>query len=392
MLNIFRLFIREGRIVEDLIDYFQNKTGLQGSINLSEILILETKTYREIKKGIVICNLDIGRNQEANNLFKQIDKDFPITIVVGEKVKGIEGHGFFGKSPNKVPVYIGGKMTNIESYKGRNKKVCAIVSAYQDEDIIEDVCLYLLNQELYVHVIDNWSKDSTHDILVELNKKNDKLTYERFPSSPDKEYLWFKILKRKEEFAKEGKYDWYIHYDSDEIRESCWNNYSIARSISFIDSLGFNMVDHTVLDFRPVNDKFRKGRSLKESFNYFEFGTRPGHFLQRKAWKSIDNIDLVSSGGHVADFPNQKVFPFKFLLRHYPLRNLTQMHKKIFKDRLPRVQKEKIEFGWHVQYDNFKSKENQLHLWKPWNLNKYDANFYSNYLLERLTGIGISIK
>lgn len=390
--NILKFAKREDRIIESLVNYFQVKVGMHGVVKLSEIFSLKEKTYKAILKDIVICDTELGNNKELKNLFNQIDKSFPITIAVGQKVKAIKGHGFLGFNKKGIPIYIGGRLTNIADYKGRKKKVCAIVSTYEDEDIVENVCTYLLNQGLYVHIIDNWSKDKTYDIVGKLSKENHKLTYERFPSSPEKEYLWSKILKRKEEFAKESNYDWYIHYDSDEIRESCWQYYSLLEGVSFVDSLGFNSIDHTVLDFRPINDLFKKGNSLKDTIKYFEFGKRAGHFLQRKIWKASSDVDLVSSGGHVAEIPNQKVFPFKFLLRHYPLRNLRQMHKKIFQDRLPRVKKEKREFGWHVQYDKFIKKEKKLSLWSPKNLYEFDDNFYEDYILERLTGLEIPLE
>lgn len=304
--------------------------------------------------------------------------------------------GFYGYFPRqlykekKEILYIGGKLSCF-SLESRPLKVCAIVSTYNEQDIILQVCKYLLDQGLYVHLIDNWSTDLTLKIIKKIALKEKKLSYEVFPDEDRNQYEWFKILDRKLAFSEQRDYDWYIHYDADEIREGCWQETGIVQNIQLIDELGFNAIDHTVLDFRPVNDRFNENKNPQEVFNFFEFGKRPGHFEQVKAWKKKKNIsyDLSSSGGHIISFQGARVFPYKFLLRHYPLRSLEQMKKKIFQDRLPRFKSERRKYGWHVQYDKYQRKSKDVSLWDKNDLLLFDDCFYEEYLLERLMGINI---
>lgn len=108
-----------------------------------------------------------------------------------------------------------------------------------------------------------------------------------------------------------------------------------------------------------------------------------------KAWKrQAVPVDCATSGGHEVTFPERRVYPFKFLLRHYPIRSQEHGEKKVFKDRLPRFSPELRKIGWHVQYDSFERGYSFLH--DPQALLRYDSSdFAERYLLERISGVGI---
>ena len=201
-----------------------------------------------------------------------------------------------------------------------------------------------------------------------------------------------KILGRKSEVAASTRFDWYCSYDSDEFRSSPWSGVTLSEAISRIDELGYNALDHTVLDFRPVNGRFVPGHDPRPQFPYFEFGQRPGHFLQIRAWKrQNDHIDLAGSGGHAAVFSGQRVFPLKFLLRHYSLRSMDQMQRKLIHDQKKRAQKERATFGWHLHLDTLAAKlERDGYFWSKDSLRRFDdSRFAYDYLVERISGIGI---
>ena len=68
-------------------------------------------------------------------------------------------------------------------------------------------------------------------------------------------------------------------------------------------------------------------------------------------------------GGHDARFPGRRVFPYKFLLLHYPARSQEQGERKVFRDRQGcRNAEERLAPG---------------------------GEFDRRYLVERLSGIGI---
>jgi len=152
--------------------------------------------------------------------------------------------------------------------------------------------------------------------------------------------------------------------------------------------LGFNAIDFAVLDFKPTDNSYRAGSSLLTHFRYFDFGEHSTNFLQVKAWKKSDELpDLVIMGGHDVRFASKKIFPYKFLLRHYPIRSQSQGEKKVFAERKARWNAPERQIGWHTQYDSIDRGSSFLKNRKG--LIFFDNGFYSNYLLERLTGIGI---
>ena len=130
------------------------------------------------------------------------------------------------------------------------------------------------------------------------------------------------------------------------------------------------------------------GSDPEHLFTHFEFGRRPGHFVQRKAWRQpSEGVKLADSGGHDAVFRARKPFPYKFLLKHYPLRNPEQAYRKIFLERLPRYNPETMRQGWHVQYnhctgsDSFMSNHQEL--------TPFSETTGEEYLVELISGIGI---
>jgi hypothetical protein len=273
-------------------------------------------------------------------------------------------------------------------------KVLAVMTVFNEKDIVQYTVSKLLKGGIQVHIIDNWSTDGSYEDLQKMASSNPDLTIERFPEQPSATYNLENLLNKVEDIARSSKADWIIHHDSDEIREACWPDISLKEGLSRVDSLGYNSVNFTVLDFRPVQQGFGKGKNPEAFFKYFEFGIQPGNFVQIKAWKNQTGrkIDLKSSGGHEIKFQGRRVFPLKFLLKHYSLRSKSQIHTKLFKDRLSRLNTDEFRKGWHKHY--FALKENAQAdldmLWKKGDLLEFDSHtFYDKYFAQRLTGEGI---
>ncbi len=270
-----------------------------------------------------------------------------------------------------------------------NFSIIAIMTSYNEEDIIVPSIMYLINQGIEIYLIDNWSIDKTYDLAKQFLNKG-LIGLERFPvDGPSKYYDWYSLLSRVEEITKTLKGDWFIHHDVDEIRESPWQNVSLKDAIFYVDMCGFNSIDHTVIEFYPVDNNFPMCGDFEKYFKFFEFGKRPGHFLQIKTWKNLGKkISLADSGGHEVVFEGRFVYPFKFLLKHYPIRSQYHGEKKIFKERKPRYNPNERVKGWHTHYDYIKDGYSFIKESKEL---KYfdDLKFYKEYLVERISGIGI---
>ena len=281
-----------------------------------------------------------------------------------------------------------GKEVNYKPQK--LQRILAVINSYNEEDIICETISHLLTQGIDVCFVDNHSTDRTYQ-LVESIFGNENRVIIRKSNNYGDNYEWYELLKNTEKITHEfsDKYDWFMHHDSDEIRTSPFKNISMQEMISFVDFEGYNAIDFTVIDFRFTkhNDDIKK--EYEKNHLSFEFGRRPGHFQQVKCWKYSSNINLADSGGHNVDFINRKIYPIKFLLKHYPLRSIEQANKKIFEDRQNRILKEKKEKGWHSHYDNFIKNEVCIEF-KDYQLIRWHQNIFDiEYLVERISGIGI---
>src|SRR5258707_282662 len=96
-------------------------------------------------------------------------------------------------------------------------RVIAIMSAFNEADIISSVIGHLVENRVDVYLIDNHSTDDT---VAQAKRWLGKglLDIELFPKSePADTFDWAAILRRKEELAMTLQADWFIHHDADEI-------------------------------------------------------------------------------------------------------------------------------------------------------------------------------
>jgi hypothetical protein len=142
-------------------------------------------------------------------------------------------------------------------------------------------------------------------------------------------------------------------------------------AIRRVDALGFNAIDFAGLDFWPVHDRFRSGDDVRDAFqSYAE--PAPCDRLQVRCWKKTDDLDLASSGGHEVRFRGRRIFPVRFILRHYPIRGQAHGERKVFHERRNRFLEHERARGWHVQYDQLREGESFIR--DPSALTPYDPD------------------
>jgi len=263
-------------------------------------------------------------------------------------------------------------------------RVVALLSAFNEEDVIDQVLAHLIAQGVLVYVIDHGSTDDTA-ALAEQRLGHGVLQVERFPTHAGDDLSWSAILKRKEALAGELEADWFIHHDADEFRESPWENLRLADAIARVDAAGYNAIDFEVLNFAPTHDRFLAGDDLAEAFRYYSV---PASYdrLQIKCWKKTAYaVDLVSDGGHDASFPDRRVFPIRFPVRHYPIRSQKHGERKVFTERRARFPEHERALGWHIQYDGMA--EGHDFLKDPASLIHYDADSVRLQVMIRHRGV-----
>ena len=235
-------------------------------------------------------------------------------------------------------------------------KVLAIICAYNEADIIGWTVRHLKRQGCDVLVIDCESTDET--VMVAHTAGAEILCHPAPPVS------WHELLRRVEKIAAGSNADWCMLCDADELRYA--SPYlpiaTLAQAFVNVQEPGYNAVDFQVLTFHPTfwkadreefieweaTDEF-DGQDPEQYFRLYS----PDYLNQRigqvKAWKNIGRVDLATSGGHQVRFEGRRVYPGKFLSKHYPIRSQAHGERKVFQERAW-LDQAQGRTDWHVQY------------------------------------------
>jgi glycosyltransferase involved in cell wall biosynthesis len=284
-------------------------------------------------------------------------------------------------------IVLAGREAEFTVTEGRNT-IAAIIHVFNEVDILEIVARYLRDQGIDVHLIDNWSTDGSYELGQKLARIGICSRISRFPDKPSEQYEWSRQLEHTAGYAASLEADWIMHYDADEIRCSPWQNISLSNAIDFVDSLNYTAIDFSVINFL-FTDEAAAEMSALEGLRSFEWGRHPAYFQQVKTWKNLSIVDLASSGGHDVQFEGRRIYPLKFLTKHYPLRSYNQANRKLYRDRFPRIGKEQLEKGWHVHYNAFQLVP-EVKPWRKYELIDFDqVRFDAEFFVERISGIGV---
>jgi glycosyltransferase involved in cell wall biosynthesis len=235
-------------------------------------------------------------------------------------------------------------------------RIIAILAVYNESDILPQTLRHLIAQGVDAYIMDHHSTSDTAAAIAPFLGRG-VIGIERFPEdagAPAEDaarYSWATILRRKETLAQTLQADWFIHHDADEFRESPWPELNLRDAVAKVDALGYNAIDFEVLDFPPTEDARANPDDVLNTFLYYERSAQWNR-IQIRAWKRAGApVNLASSGGHEACFPNRRVFPLRFLMRHYPIRSQAHGERKVQHERRPRFVPEERKRGWHIQYD-----------------------------------------
>jgi len=241
-------------------------------------------------------------------------------------------------------------------------RVVAILSGYNEADVLASAVSNLIRDGIDVHSIDNWSTDSSLEVIADAQRRlgNASVTWERWPSDKPATYNWVDILQHKAELTLSIQANWFLHQDCDEIRDSPWGPLvSLRQAIYAADALGYNLVSFgRMFIFHPI-----RGAPVFAGEVIYDLLSHISHEDQIKGWKQMDPHRItitLSGGGHIAKFTDSRifprVFPYEFVVRHYPIRSQQHGMQKVFQDRKPRWNPDERRPGrqWHAQYDHLR--------------------------------------
>lgn len=264
-------------------------------------------------------------------------------------------------------------------------RIVASMAVYNEEDIIVPSLTHLIDQGVEVYLIDNWSTDRTVERARPFLGRG-VINIERFPAGgPSSTFDLARLLNRTEEITTEEEADWYMHTDADELRSSPWRDVSLNDAVYHVDRLGFNAIDHTSLQFRPIDDGYVAGEDFEQYFPFFNVDFAQNN--QIKTWKNTGKRVHLADGGHRVTFAGRRVYPYNFVYKHYPVRSQSHGERKVFTERRARYNQDELAAGWHAHYDEWKAGHNFL--WQSSDLLRFDeTEFYTACLVERLGNIG----
>jgi len=194
-------------------------------------------------------------------------------------------------------------------------RVVALLAAHDEERFVGGCIEHLAAHGVETYLIDNASSDSTVAVAERYHGRG-LAGIEAFPR--DGSYPWSGLLARKAELAATLDADWFLHLDADEIRLPPSSGVTLAEALADADREGYNAVNFLELAFVPTrehpdHDHPRYPETMRWYYPYL-----PRLPDRLNAWKRQDaRVDLVSSGGHVVDFPGLRTYPVPFLMRHY---------------------------------------------------------------------------
>lgn len=205
-------------------------------------------------------------------------------------------------------------------------------------------CLaHLSRQGVETCVIDNASTDASREI-AEAYRGRGVVQIVDYPYPGY--YDWTGILRVKEDLAATIEADWFMHQDADEIREAPAPWGSLAEGIAAVDRDGYNAINFDEFVFVPTTDEDDfEGTDYVDTMKYYYF-FEPRAMHHVNAWKNLGvRVDLASEAAHRVTFPDRRIAPQAFILRHYIALSRAHCLRKYRSERT--YSKQEVDAGWH---------------------------------------------
>lgn len=221
-------------------------------------------------------------------------------------------------------------------------RVIAILAAYNEERFIASCLEHLFRQGVESYLIDNCSTDRTVSI-AERYLQRGLIEIESFPRHGIRS--WRPLLERKEHLASILDADWFMHADPDEIRLPHRSDLTLAEAFAEADAQGYNAVNFQEFTFMPTreapdHDHTHFQQTMR---HYYPFSPAFPHRLN--AWKrQPERVELAWSGGHLVRFPDLRMYPESFLMKHYMLLGVPHAVEKWVQQRFDPAA---LKAGWH---------------------------------------------
>lgn len=221
-----------------------------------------------------------------------------------------------------------------------NFKIVALLSTRNEERFVDSCLKHLLLNQICIILIDNESTDNTKSIAKQFLGQGLLHIF----NQPYKGYFDLRDqLAFKQSILNQIEADWFMHVDADEFHEPLNKNLSLAQFIENIDKQGYNAVNFLEYTFIPTSENPDHDHANFQDTMRWYYPFLPIFPHRVNAWKATSNVDLISSGGHIAKFDEQRIYPISQVMRHYLC--VSKEHAQIKFQRS--YSTEEANKGWH---------------------------------------------
>jgi len=274
------------------------------------------------------------------------------------------------------------------------KRACALMAVYNEADVVREAVTKLIHHGVDVHLIDNASTDGTAACVADLVGRGvTDIETVRFEEDGREVYYCTALLKLKEARSCTLGYDWYLHVDADEIRLPPWPSLNLREGLDRVDADGYQLVNFKLFNFRLTADLPAGASTSDAGDTDFESSmtlySASERFNQRqvKAWRADPGVDLASLGGYHVRVPAGRVFPTRFIHKHYAVRSFEHGRRKILAERKARFSKAEKARGWHAQHDHLSEVAPQDVFWAETALSRFALDAECQALLAESSAV-----
>ncbi len=194
-------------------------------------------------------------------------------------------------------------------------RIVALLTARNEELYLERCLEYLHRQGVETCYIDHGSTDRSPAIARDYVGRG-VLRIETLPYTGVFELE--EQLRQKEQLAATIEADWFIHLDADEIRQAPPAYPSLAAGIRAVDQQGWNAIDFDEFVFLPGEGESYEGQDYVAGMRrYYYYEPDSPDRYRVNAWKRQPSVDLHTHAGHRVVFPDLRLCPEPFIMRHY---------------------------------------------------------------------------
>ncbi|HEY6330893.1 MAG TPA: glycosyltransferase family 2 protein [Blastocatellia bacterium] len=194
-------------------------------------------------------------------------------------------------------------------------RTIAILATYNERRFIRQIIDHYNSHDVELYLIDNCSADGTVDIARPF-LGHGVCGIESFARNGV--FSLAAILRRKEELASTLDGDWFMHIDADEFIVPPHGKGTLSVAFSEAEAAGYNCVQFHEFTFVPTKESPQHDHPDFQRTMLWYYPFSPSFTHGVRAWKrQPGGVEIAWSAGHLPRFPDLRISPRYFLMRHY---------------------------------------------------------------------------